>query len=610
MGVSLFSLRSTVLCFSLVFSCVLFFGQTSDQASRVYEGQTVSAIDLIANPHRDVEPLRAQVVQKVGEPYSDAKIQESIRALQQAGNFQKVKAQVTPDPNGLRVAFVLEPAFPLGTVDFSELSRRFAYTRLLQVANLSDEEPYNPARLPAAEKSLLDFLHQNGYFQAEVHATPQIDDANQLVSISFVSRLGKRARIASVNIEGASAPESATLVRALRSLRARLSGALLKSGKPYTPDRIKAATTLLKRSLAKQNHLASTVRENPPKYIPEKNRVDVSFAVSVGPTVTVRTTGAKISSIPFLASRRLKTLIPVFSEGTIDRDLVQEGQQNLIDYFQKKGFFDVQVKTDFQRAADRISLVYEIERGSKHRVRDIAFRGNQQISDQALLSQVVIKKAHFWSHGSISQKTLKTSVDKLKALYQDVGYEQVKVTPKVVDHEPNLDVLFQIEEGPQTWVDAVEVTGNQTVSLSRLTGGKPLPLRPSYPFSQRRMAEGRNLLSAAYQSNGYLNAEVKANVARDPSDPHHVQITYAIIEGNMVRVSEVVYLGQKVTRLSLLKKTTQIEPESVMSRRALLAGETRLYDLNIFDWSSVGPKKPITDQTEEGVLVRVHEAKR
>src|SRR5205807_1006873 len=138
-------------------------------------------------------------------------------------------------------------------------------------------------------------------------------------------------------------------------------------------------------------------------------------------------------------------------------------------------------------------------------------------------------KAQFWSHGSISQKTLKTSVDKLKALYQDVGYEQVKVTPKVVDHEPNLDVLFQIEEGPQTWVDAVEVTGNQTVSLSRLTGGKPLPLRPSYPFSQRRMAEGRNLLSAAYQSNGYLNAEVKANVARDPSDPHHVQITYAIV---------------------------------------------------------------------------------
>jgi outer membrane protein insertion porin family len=32
--------------------------------------------------------------------------------------------------------------------------------------------------------------------------------------------------------------------------------------------------------------------------------------------------------------------------------------------------------------------------------------------------------------------------------------------------------------------------------------------------------------------------------------------------------------------------------------------------LNIFDWASVGPRKPITDQTDEMTLVKVHEAKR
>jgi outer membrane protein insertion porin family len=42
----------------------------------------------------------------------------------------------------------------------------------------------------------------------------------------------------------------------------------------------------------------------------------------------------------------------------------------------------------------------------------------------------------------------------------------------------------------------------------------------------------------------------------------------------------------------------------------LLEAESRLYDLNIFDWSSVGPRRPITDQTDEAALVKVHEAKR
>jgi len=585
-------------------------GPIPTQDPRVYEGQTVTAIDLVANPHRDTEPLRSVITQKVGQPYSHDKIGESVLALEKAGKFPKVTAQVIPDPSGLRVSFILEPAYRVGIVDFSVFSRRFAYTRLQQVANLSDEEPYNPARLPTAETALLDFLHHNGYFQAEVHATGAIDDPNQLVNVTFMGRLGKQARIGNVNIEGPPSQDSARLLHTVRTIRARLTGALLKSGKSYTPDRIKAATKLLKRSLAKEQRLASKVHENQPIYHPETNRADVSFTIEEGPVVTVRTTGAKISRIPLMSARKLKTLVPIFSEGTIDRDLVQEGQQNLVDYFQKKGFFDVNVKVNFQRVSDRISLVYDIESGKKHKVRSISFRGNQQVSDQALLSQVLIKKAHLLSHGSISQKQLKQSVDKLRALYQDIGYEDVKVTPKVVDKEPYLDVVFEIQEGQQTWVEAVQVTGNQTVPLDRLTRGKALPLRANYPFSQRRMVEGRNQIAAAYQTRGYLNSEVKTTVARQPSDPHRVDVTYAITEGQMVRVSDVLYLGQKRTRLSLLHKTAQIEPETVMSRSSLLAAETRLYDLNVFDWSAVGPKKPITDQSEEGVLVRVHEAKR
>ena len=580
------------------------------QDPRVYEGQVVTAIDLVANPHRDTEPLRSVITQKVGQPYSHDKLAESVLALEKAGNFPKVTAEVISDPSGLRVSFVLEPAYRLGMIDFSVFSRRFAYTRLQQVVNLSDEEPYNRSRLPAAEGALLDFLQHNGYFQAEVHATPTIDDTHQLVNVTFDGRLGKQARIGNVSIEGPPSAESTRLMHDARSIRARLTGALLKSGKPYTPARIKAATTLLKRSLAKQQRLASKVHENPPTYHPETNRADVSFSIEEGPIVTVRTTGAKLSRIPFVSARKLKTLVPIFSEGTIDRDLVQEGQQNLVNYFQEKSFFDVKVKVNFQRVSDRISLIYDIESGKKHKVRNISFRGNQQVSDEALLSQVAVKKAHLLSHGSISQKLLKQSVEQLQALYQNIGYEDVKVTPKVVDKEPNIDVVFEIQEGQQTWVDAVQVNGNQTVPLDRLTGGKPLPLRANYPFSQRRMVEGRNLIAAAYQERGYLNSEVKTNVARQPSDPHRVEVTYNITEGQMVRVSEVLYLGQKRTRLSLLHKTAQIKPESVMSRTSLLAGETRLYDLNIFDWASIDPKKPITDQSEEGVMVRVHEAKR
>jgi outer membrane protein insertion porin family len=71
-----------------------------------------------------------------------------------------------------------------------------------------------------------------------------------------------------------------------------------------------------------------------------------------------------------------------------------------------------------------------------------------------------------------------------------------------------------------------------------------------------------------------------------------------------------VYLGEKQTRTSLIAQTSKIPPESPMRRAQLLETESRLYDLNVFDWASVGPRKPITDQTDEMALVKVHEAKR
>ena len=576
----------------------------------VYEGQNVSAVDLIGNPHRDLEPLRALAVQKDGEPYSQAKVEASIQALQNVGGFPQVTVNIVQDLSGLRVNFLLEPAYHLGMVEFPGAAKVFSYTRLLQVANLADEDPYDPARVLLAQQALQDFFKRNGYFQAATQPDNQIDDAHQLVNVSFTVKLGKRAQIAGLQIEGTDTEEAARLLHSTRSLRARLTGGLLKPGKPYTAERMKAAITLIKRTLSKQDRLASSVEQNPPRYYAEGNRVDVSFQVTLGPIVSVRTTGAKLTVLPFLSGRELKKLIPIYSERTIDSDLIEEGQQNLIDHFQKKGYYNVAVKINLTHQPDQVRLVYEIERGKKHKVAHILFQGNYQIPASNLLAQVVVKKAHFWNHGSISQKLLKQSVSNLEAVYRDKGFEDVKINSRVIDHEAKLDVVFEIEEGPQTNVGEVNITGNNNVPQEQLTAPKGFELRSGQPYSPRRLADDRNRMSATYQERGYLNAEVKATVARHSDNPHRVDVTYTIVEHQLVRVDEVVYLGQKRTRLSLIKKTAQVPAEAPMNREKLLAAETHLYDLNVFDWSSVGPRKPITVQDEETALVKVHESKR
>ena len=595
----------------VLFLATFALGQVQVQGpSTVYEGQTVSAVALIGNPHRDLEPFRSVPLQKAGEPYSQAKVEASIQALQQAGHFPKVTVSVVPDLSGIRVSFLLEPAYFIGIVDFPGAAQGFSYTRLLQVADLPDEDPYDPARVAVGQQALPDFFKRNGYFQSQIQSDIKIDDAHQLVRVEFAVKLGKRARIAAVEIQRPDGTEAARLLHSTLTLRARLTGGLLKSGKPYTAERMKAAVALIKRTLSQQHRLASSVQQNPPEYHSENNLVDVSFKVELGPVVTVRATGAKLSWLPFLSGRAMRRLIPIYSERSIDSDLVEEGQENLVDYFQKKGYFDVAVRVNLTRQPDQVLLVYEIDPGKKLKVDRISFHGNREISEAALLPHLVVKKAHIWNHGSVSQKLLKQSVANLEAIYRDKGYEDIKITSSVMKHDLKIDVSFEIEEGQRTMVGDINVTGNDHISRDQLTAPKGFELRAGAPYSPRRLAEDRNRISATYLDRGYPNAEVKATVSRHAGYPHRVDVTYAIDEQQLVRVGPVVYLGQTRTQLSLIEKTAQLPTDSPMRKVQLLGAETRLYDLNIFDWSSVGPRRPITDQTEETALVKVHESKR
>jgi hypothetical protein len=70
------------------------------------------------------------------------------------------------DPDGLRVTFVMQPAYYIGMIYFPGALKAFSYPRLLQVVNYPPQEPYEESRLKAAEAVLRGFFTNNGYFVA------------------------------------------------------------------------------------------------------------------------------------------------------------------------------------------------------------------------------------------------------------------------------------------------------------------------------------------------------------------------------------------------------------------------------------------------------------
>ena len=143
------------------------------------------------------------MAQKAGQAYSQANVQASIAALEKNGGFNKVQVNVIPDPSGLRLNFILEPPYYLGMIEFPGVDKYFPYTRLLQVVNLPDEDPYDKARIPGAEAEFLSFLQKNGYFQAQVRAESQIDDANLVVAGSTLPYSAQKKNVPLKRLVGA-----------------------------------------------------------------------------------------------------------------------------------------------------------------------------------------------------------------------------------------------------------------------------------------------------------------------------------------------------------------------------------------------------------------------
>jgi outer membrane protein assembly factor BamA len=337
-------------------------------------------------------------------------------------------------------------------------------------------------------------------------------------------------------------------------------------------------------------------------YDPETRRADISFHVDTGPVVKVNVEGAHLW--PWTR----KKLLPVYQQIGVDPELIQEGRQNLISHFQNKGYFDVNVTTNVQQQPGGENIVYQIAKGPRHKVAGVKVVGNQGLGTKELMQHLKVEKAHFLSHGDFSQKLVRSSVKNLTDLYKANGYSSVKVTPQVVNQNGNIVVTFNVNEGPQDIVQSIRIAGANTLPESKFAP-HGLKLQPGKPYSQKLADEDRNEVMANYLRQGYLNATFR-EIAK-ANQPHRLDVVYQIEEGPQVHTATVVTLGREDTQQKLITRdVAEINPGQPLRADEMMRSETELYEPGIFDWAQVDPRRQITTQTQEDVLVKVHEAKR
>jgi len=567
-----------------------------------FVGRRVRDIEFRGVPS-DVNTRRwlALIPQKTDQPLDKRKLRDSIQALYATGRFRDIQVVAEPAPhNELSLAFIAQPNQFVGPVGVTGNFRHGPTDhQLVNASKLQLGELLTDARLKQAIAGMEKVLEDNGFYGATItpQQTPHPD--TQQVSVLFRIEAGPRARVGEIRLTGNSGftPEQISQI------------AKLHSGDPVTAQGVSRALQRLRKKYQKQGRLVADASLVSRTYRAESNTVDYTLNIVRGPVVAIHVEGAHLSTAA------VKRSVPVYEEGAVDDDLLNEGRRNLRDYLQTQGYFDSEVS--FVRknhpGEDRTDIIFDVDRGERRTLAAVAIEGNKYFPSDMIRDRMQIQPAGWLlEHGLYSQSMLSRDLDAIRDLYRGNGFLQVNVYADVQQNylgkRGQMRVVVHIDEGPQTLVKEVNIVGAETFAASALQN--MLSNVPGQPFSDANLVADHDALVNFYFNRGFPGVTVTYAAQPVPGDPSGRTVTYTIEEGERVFVNQVLVSGLHYTRPAVVDRRIVPHSGDPLSQADMLKTQTQLYDLGLFNAVDVAVQNPAGDESYKNLLVNVAEARR
>ncbi len=581
-----------------------------------WAGLPVVRIGFEGVPADRLRLVAGHLAQAIGTPLNAAALRESLRQLYATGLYDTLEAAGVREGDGVAVVFRGQPRIFIGTVSVDGAKGATVNAQLERASDLTPGTRFTEAKLAQALAQMRAVLANNGFPEPAIEQKLTRHEAEQLVDIAFHVSSGAQARVGSVEVSGDSG-------MAAGEFRRR---AHLRKGSHVDHDTVNHALDSVLEHYQKQDRLEADVKLAAEQYDGSSKLANFSFTANRGPVVRVRVEGASLDA------DHVRRLIPIYQEGSVDEDLLNEGNRRLRDYYQRLGYFDVKVgHSEESRGDQEVTIVFTVNLGPRRRVEQVTVTGDHYFDARTLKDLLSVRAANTLDrHGAYSQSLLAGDVSALQAVYQNNGFSQVRVTPEVntpetaaqaggaaADDPPGetggakaapLVVTYRIDEGPQLRVGTVRIEGNAHIATDLLT-----PMFNTIPgqlFSFRNVAGDRDALLTLYMSRGFDQVAVNVSQQPEKADASRVDVVFQIDEGEQVFVRNVLLTGLNYTRPATVANAITIHAGDPLNESALADTQRNLYEYALFNEVDTAVENPAGSEAYKTVLLQAVEARR
>jgi outer membrane protein insertion porin family len=628
----------------------LLFGAAKSQAQAQAEAKSgasaaeapVVAVRIVIEDGRVLSESPAGLAVEIGKPLDREQVARSLRALYGLGDYTDLKAVVTAVGSGVRLDFVVRENLFFNKVLIEGLTPPPTDSSAAAAMQLTLGRPFRQEDVDEGLAHLRDVLKDEGLYTAEVSAENEPHPETHQMDILVHVKPGPRARVEAVELKNGTAYRDAEILSRLK----------MKAGQPVTSAHIQRGTDRIRKFLVKKGRLSARAAVRRGDYNAAKNTVPLGLEVTEGPQVQLAVTGAKFSK------GDLKRLVPVYQEGAVDTDLLEEGKRNLRERLERDGYFDAQVnyttetkevqgKEQKYKGTEEV-ITYHIERGERHKLVGIEIAGNHYFSTELLRSRLLVYGAAFGSRGRFSRRLIEADAESMHGLYDANGFLNAKVDGQILDNykgkKGDTYVRFAIQEGEQTRVASLAIEGIHAFKEEELLA--VVGSTPGQPYSDFNVTTDRDNILALYFNEGFPEASFTSTAERvtpekseggkgapkngaaeneknqkreeekeKSSKPEVVQaaplrLVYHITEGPQTRVRRILLSGYTRTRTRVIQREIRVKPGAPLREGDVVDSQRRLYNLGIFNRVTIEPQNPDGSDPDKDIVVLVEEAKR
>ncbi len=288
----------------------------------------------------------------------------------------------------------------------------------------------------------------------------------------------------------------------------------------------------------------------------------------------------------------------------VTENLITTTQNYLINKYKKEGFYNTSVIVNTTEVTDsiekrRVNMTVDIDKGEKIKIKNIAFNGNEQLSDKKLRKSMKNTKQKnpisILKRSKYVKADYKTDLVSVIDKYKENGYRDARIISDSIinNNDKTISINISLEEGEKYTFGRISFVGNSVYSDRYLQNILGIEEGDTYNGVElkKRIADDTKPdardITNLYQNSGYLFSTI--NPVEVSADGNVIDMEIRISEGKPAYFNSVTVVGNEKTNDHVIYREIRTRPGQLYSKENVVRTIRELGQLGFFDAQKISP---------------------